>query len=240
MASKKPIMIFKPTRALFTSEMPSPESPLCVHGEPIEISFALENTIKPSITFEDIHLLWTFQHEDQQHSPISNVPLFTNEATPEQRDVINSLLTTSHIASVPLNECDRRSVSICLIPLQIGRLRIDGVVGRISATNEPNSLWGRLSFTTLPIRNELANQPIQFDRKLEIEVLPSAPALHVQFSSVPHEVIAGEVIPVTVTLTNSGAAPLGDIYAASETPRWVMGDDQELPLSVLKGKWSFK
>lgn len=135
---------------------------------------------------------------------------------------------------MPLNECDRKAVSIRLIPLHTGKLRIDGVVGRISATNEPNSLWGKLLFTAQPI-HELPNQPVQFDRKLELEVLPPAPALHVQFSSVPSEVIAGEVIPVTVTLTNSGTAPLSDIYAASETPRWVLGDDLELPLSVLKG-----
>lgn len=32
--------------------------------EPIEISFALENTIKPSVTFEDIHLLWEFTSEN--------------------------------------------------------------------------------------------------------------------------------------------------------------------------------
>lgn len=39
--------------------------------EPIEISFALENTIKPSITFEDIHLLWEFTSE--------NGDIFTNK-----------------------------------------------------------------------------------------------------------------------------------------------------------------
>lgn len=202
--------------------------------EPIEIRLALENTIKPSITFEDIHLLWTFEYDEQRS--VSNTALFTNDSsTPEHRDAINCLVTASHIVSLALNECDRKTVSIRLIPLQTGKLRIDGVVGRISATNEPNSLWGKLLFTAQPI-HELSNQPIQFDRKLELEVLPPAPALHVQFSSVPHEVIAGEVIPVTVTLTNSGTVPLGDIYAASETPRWVLGDDFELPLSVLKGK----
>lgn len=30
-------------------------------AEPIDVSFSLENTIKPSITFEEIHLLWTFE-----------------------------------------------------------------------------------------------------------------------------------------------------------------------------------
>lgn len=35
-ASKKPIMIFKPTRALFTSEMQTTESPLGVHGGTVD------------------------------------------------------------------------------------------------------------------------------------------------------------------------------------------------------------
>lgn len=204
---------------------------MCI--EPIEISFALENTIKPSITFEDIHLLWTFQREGQE--PVSNSALFTGDSSIEQRHIIESFVTASYIVSLQLNECDRKSVSIRLIPLQIGRLCIDGVVGRISATNEPNSLWGKLNFTAMPIRNEHPNQPIQFDRKLELEVLPPAPALHVQFSSVPTEVIAGEIIPIAVTLTNSGTTPLANIYAASETPRWALGNECDLPLSVLKG-----
>lgn len=92
-------MIFKPLRSLFSTEMPTSESPLCIHGgmlmfvslfqylftisilEPIEISFALENTIKPSIMFEGIHLLWTFQTESGVN--VSNSILFKSEVSTE-------------------------------------------------------------------------------------------------------------------------------------------------------------
>lgn len=128
-----------------------------------------------------------------------------------------------------------------MIPRQTGHLRIEGVVGKISPTNETANLWGKLVFTPMAIRSDTpasATKPTQFDRKLEIIVLPPVSALHVQFSPIPAEVIAGEIIPITVTLTNAGADSLGDIYAAAESPRWVLGDlnGQELPLSVLKGK----
>lgn len=79
-------------------------------------------------------------------------------------------------------------------------------------------------------------KPPQYDKKLEISVLPPVSALHVSFSNVPDEVIAGEIIPITVHLTNSGSDPLGSLFAATESPRWVLGelDGQELPLSLLR------
>lgn len=141
-----------------------------------------------------------------------------------------------------LNEFDRQSLTIRLIPLQTGRLCIDGVVGRLSVTNEPNSLWGRLRFDALTIRHETQHEAgagagalQQFDQKLSIDVLPALPSLQVQFSAVPDEVLAGEIIPVQVTMTNAGAVGLGEVWAATEQPRWVLGEDRELPLSVLKG-----
>lgn len=81
-------------------------------------------------------------------------------------------------------------------------------------------------------------KPVQFDKKLELVVLPPAPALHISFSQIPQELLAGEIIPITVILTNCGAETLTDIYVAAEESRWVLGDvnGQELPLSLLRGK----
>lgn len=63
-ASGKPMMVFKPVRSLYSGEHPTSEHPLCVFGEPIHVAFMLENPIKPSITFENITLLWEFKKED--------------------------------------------------------------------------------------------------------------------------------------------------------------------------------
>lgn len=202
-------------------------------------------------------MLWTFQSDSGLTT--SNAILFKSEVSTEgelslilisdtlfkyffflEFARIESLVTSTSIKSLLLNEYDKKVVSIKLIPRQMGQLRIDGVVGKISPTNETANLWGKLAFTPIPIRSDApatAAKPTQFDKKLEITVLPPVSALHVQFSPIPAEVIAGEIIPITVTLTNAGADALGDIYAAVESPRWILGDltAQELPLSVLKG-----
>lgn len=101
-------------------------------------------------------------------------------------------------------------------------------------------MWGKLTFKPAIIKPDIASaadKPIQFDKKLELTILPPAPALHIKFSPIPQEVIAGEIIPVTINLTNAGAELLTDIYVASEEPRWILGDinNQELPLSLLRG-----
>jgi trafficking protein particle complex subunit 8 len=62
-ATKKPIMVFKPFRSLYSGDLPTNEHPLCIFGEPIHVAFALENPIKPSILFENITLLWEFKKD---------------------------------------------------------------------------------------------------------------------------------------------------------------------------------
>lgn len=158
------------------------------------------------------------------------------------RSIVENLVIATHIKLLPLNECDKKQVNIRLTPRQTGRLRVDGVVGKISATSEPNNLWGKLTFAPIPIKLDTpkaVDKPTQYDKKLEITVLPPASALQVQFSALPQEVIAGEVLPVQLTLTNAGADCLSDIYVSSETPRWILGDlnGQQLPLSILKGNY---
>lgn len=61
--ARKPIMMFQPSRSLYSGEMPSKEHPLCVFGEPIHIVFELENPIKPSILFESVTLIWEFKKD---------------------------------------------------------------------------------------------------------------------------------------------------------------------------------
>lgn len=61
--TKKPIMMFKPLRSLYSGEAPTNEHPLCVFGEPIRIAFVLQNPIRPSIIFEKVTLLWEFKKD---------------------------------------------------------------------------------------------------------------------------------------------------------------------------------
>lgn len=54
--------------------------------------------------------------------------------------------------------------------------------------------------------------------------------------------LAGEIIPITVYLTNAGAESLNDIWVVADEPRWILGElnSQELPLSLLRGKICYK
>lgn len=150
-------MIFKPLRALFTSQMPTNESPLSVHGgnfhfrfdwlqpincvalllshtEPIEISFALANTIKPTINFEDINLLWTFTNANGE--TFSNVNLFKSDVSNDDRNAIYNVVASTFIKSIQLNEHEKKVVVIKLTPRFTGQLMIKGVVGKISVSQK--------------------------------------------------------------------------------------------------------
>lgn len=149
-------MIFKPYRSLFTNQMPTSESPLSVQGglskiiffffiflkielqfrffvfvpEPIEISFALENAIKPSITFEDINLLWTFTNENGD--VYTNMNLFKNDVTTDNRNMIYNIVASTFIKSIQLNEHEKKIIVMKLTPRFTGQLEIKAVVGKIS------------------------------------------------------------------------------------------------------------
>lgn len=108
------------------------------------------------------------------------------------------------------------------------------------ATRETSSLWGKLDFEANPIRANgpsAADKQIQYDRKLSLTILPPAPALHISFTPIPADVLAGEIIPVTVSLLNAGTEMLTSIYVAAEDSRWILveSDSQDFPLSLLRG-----
>lgn len=236
-ASPKPIMVFKPNTALFSNEHPAVlEHPLCVHGEPIEISFILENTIKPQIIFEEINLLWEFVPDADDKPRVSNQSLFkVTGVDTEAKETLEAVVTAIPVSRLDFNEYERKQLVMKLTAKQIGVLKIVGIAGRLSCPNETSgSLWGKLMFESNWIK--ISDKKTELDKKLEIQVLPPAPALHVSFSQTPEEVLAGEIIPIMINLTNAGTSPIGDVFVAVENPRWISVNPEEadLPLSVLR------
>lgn len=98
--------------------------------EPIEISFALENTIKPSITFEDINLLWTFTSPNGEI--VTNANLFKSDVSNEERSSIFNIVASTFIKAIQLNEREKKVIIIKLTPRFTGHLVIKGVAGKIS------------------------------------------------------------------------------------------------------------
>ncbi|XP_053675032.1 trafficking protein particle complex subunit 8 [Anopheles nili] len=245
-ASDRPVMVFRPSKSLFSTESPAAENPRSVHGEPIEVAFNLENTIKPAVLFENINLLWEFRKESGEI--FSNRPLFLGDVSLEERSDIENVVATSFVALVTFAEHETKTLVLKLTPRSTGQLRILGIVGKLSAASpagpgEAPSLWGKQMFETQPIRipssvgkdgGKAPTTVSMFDRKLEIEILPPAPALHVSFSRTPAEVLAGEVIPIRVNMTNAGVSMLNDIYVCIDNPRYVLLNPSEadIPLSI--------
>lgn len=98
-------------------------------SEPIEISFALENTIKPPITFDDINLLWTFTNPNG--NTFTNSNLFKNEISAEDRNSIYNIVASTFIKQIKLNEHEKKVVVMKLTPHHIGKLQIRAVVGKL-------------------------------------------------------------------------------------------------------------
>lgn len=121
----------------------------------------------------------------------------------------------------------------------IGYLRIVGVAGKISSALDKIQIWGKLNFEKSPIKSELNQVKQDYDRKLEIEILPPVSSLQVKFSDVPKDVLlSGEVFPVTIELLNTGPNEIGHVYIATNSPRELILDPKtiiDLPLSIEKG-----
>lgn len=238
-ASKRPVMIFKPVKNLFTNHSVHPDGPLAIHGEPIEISVTLENTIKIPITFSDISLLWSFRAPDSE-TLACNEEVRPDEPTLQAR--YENIAYATKVPQLTINEHESRTVKFKLTPKEVGTITITGLVGQLAAQNDQESLWGKLEFEAMAIRPtgpQQMEKPKTYDKRLEIQVLEPAPALAISFSEIPTEVLAGELIPITMQYTNCGVSEISDLYMAFEHPRsfLVEGDNisgPELPLSLLR------
>lgn len=127
-----------------------------------------------------------------------------------------------------------------LTPKLTGQLSIVGMVAHVASAAEPTlSLLGSLQFETQTFRPAgKQTQQSLFDQKLNIRVIPTIPALNVSFSAIPTDLIAGEIVPVTISLRNDSIKPIDEIYLGCDNPRWLTLQNKEcdVPLSLLSCK----
>lgn len=129
-----------------------------------------------------------------------------------------------------------------MTPKLTGRLTIVGMVAQVASAAEPNaSLWGSLQFETQVLRPTGNNKTPSFDQKLNVRVIPTLPSLNVSFSAIPSDLIAGEIVPVTISFRNDSIKPIEDIYLGCDNPRWLtlQDKDSDIPLSLLSCKYIF-
>lgn len=139
-------------------------------------------------------------------------------------------------------EHEKKTIHMKITSKFIGYLRIVGVAGKASSSLDKIPIWGKLNFEKIPIKSD-EKQPKtkpDYDRKLEIEILPPISSLQVKFSNVPKEVLAGEVFPLNIEMTNVGTNEICDVFVATNSPRDFIIEPEtivEMPLSIQKGLW---
>lgn len=119
----------------------------------------------------------------------------------------------------------------------VGYLRIVGIAGKISSSADKVSIWGKINFDRIFIKNESNQINSDYDRKLEVQILAPTPALQMKITEIPKEVLGGEVFPIDIELTNTGSSEISDVFIATSSPRNFLLDPEhfnDLPLSIEK------
>lgn len=153
---------------------------------------------------------------------------------------VMAAIKSSSPQTLQLDEKGSQTLYFKLTPKLTGRLTIVGMVVQVASAVETNSLlMGSLQFETQSFRPPgKQTQQTLFDQKLNIRVIPTVPSLNVSFSNIPTDLIAGEIMPVTISLRNDGIKPIEEIYLGCDNPRWLTLQDKEaeIPLSILSCK----
>uniref|UniRef100_A0A1B0B6W0 Trafficking protein particle complex subunit 8 n=1 Tax=Glossina palpalis gambiensis TaxID=67801 RepID=A0A1B0B6W0_9MUSC len=233
-AKNRPL-IFKPLRSLFCKENPTTDNPIAVQGEPLIISVTIINTIRCGLVLNNVDLLWSLKLDNGDE--LSNMCLYEGGFDNSNKSAVKAAIKTFTSQSLTLEERAQEILHFKLTPKLTGLLMVVGIVAQISSIVEPNiALKGSLIFEKHTFRSagKQAQNSLN-DQKLNIRIIPPVPVLSVCFSSVPADLIVGEIIPITITLRNEGAKPVEDIYLSCDNPRWLTLQDKEthIPLSIL-------
>lgn len=148
------------------------------------------------------------------------------------------MIACTVIDSVQFGEHEKKTIHMVVSSKFIGYLRIVGVAGKISSVLDKVPIWGKLNFDKIQIKSDAIQAKQDYDRKLEIQVLPPISAFQVRITDVPKEVLTGEVFPVTIELTNTGPNEVGEVYFGTDSPRELIFSPEslnEMPLSIEKG-----
>ncbi|XP_002095589.2 trafficking protein particle complex subunit 8 [Drosophila yakuba] len=234
-ANNKPF-VFKPSRYLYTKQQPALETPVAVQGEPIELAVTLSNSVRCGIALSEIDLLWKLTLDNDE--VLSNACTYEESSDSDNKIAVGAAVKTSCVASIKLAEQAEETLHFKLTPKLTGRLNVLGIVCRVAASADPAaSLLGTLQFETQKIRPHNAKQSSQtvLDNRLTIKLVPQLPSMNVSFTPVPNRLLAGEIVPVHVTLRNLGIAPIEEIYLGCDNPRCVSILDQhsQMPLAMM-------
>ncbi|XP_046999759.1 trafficking protein particle complex subunit 8 isoform X1 [Schistocerca americana] len=218
-------MIFRPTLQLFSNETVNTSKPIAIVREPIYVRIILKNPLHIPLPLLNVHLLWNFKNGKSEIS---------NESSKSTKNVE---IETQCIDAVVVKPDSDEEVILSVIPKCVGELNITGVAYHLTNTaiqqlpeqttnNAPSiiTIPGKQVFRVrcprAKITKDKGSQEVN-DKRLEINVVTSAPCLQVSFQNMSSQMLCGEMQNVSIRFKNIGSAPLSNLYLASSVPELI-------------------
>lgn len=206
---------------LFTNRTHNQQHPLAVANETIRIEVSLRNTLQVPLLLSELQVLWKYSTLSwKRKASVSvendeNAREYTNDTLTEQTD--------QPVECNILNDCvilpnDTSKIELSLRPNRPGYLTILGITYRLNilapnlsdSSNWPVGIQGKTLFHVKGLRlnsnrKERLNVMYGADKRLEIQVVPEAPLLQIEFSPLPATMFGGEIQSCLLHLINTSS-----------------------------------
>ncbi|CAF4227417.1 unnamed protein product, partial [Rotaria sp. Silwood2] len=206
---------------LFTSRTHNQQHPIAVANETIRVEFYVRNTLQVPLLMSEVQILWKFSLGTWKRKASVSA-----DTTEEWKEYTNDTLTKQTEELVEcgiLSDCvifpnDTSKIELSLRPRRSGNLTILGICYRLNIlvqnisdqTTWPYGIMGKTLFHVKGIRlnsnrRERLNIIYGVDKRLEIQVVPEAPLLHIEFSPMPAAMFCGEIQSCLIHLINTSS-----------------------------------
>ncbi|KAK7864298.1 hypothetical protein R5R35_009554 [Gryllus longicercus] len=243
-AQKQLPMIFKPTIQMFSNYTDNSRNPVSIVGEPVSVQVKLVNPLQVSLPLHDLQLLWSMRPT----ALISADGSAAAPVTPSTQGTVEAQVLPSLL--LPADSC--QPVVLSLTPRSSGELHILGITYSLSvpatdASGPGASVCGRQLFHVHSrARPQKGRKEPLPDKRLQVQVVPTAPCLQVNFVGQSSDMLCGEVQQVVMEFRNIGSAPLSTLHVASSAPELFVFEGEQvgsavngivhIPLTKLAGK----
>ncbi|CAF3826427.1 unnamed protein product [Rotaria sp. Silwood1] len=204
---------------LFTNRTHNQQHPIAVANETIRIEFYARNTLQVPLLLSEVQILWKFSLTGWKRKTS-----ISTDTAEEWKEYTNDTLTpqTDQLVDCDiLSDCiifpnDTSKIELSLRPRRAGNLTILGIYYRLNIlvqnisdqTTWPYGIMGKTLFHVKGIRlnsnrRERLNVIYGVDKRLEIQVVPEAPLLHIEFSPMPDAMFCGEIQSCLIHLINT-------------------------------------
>ncbi|CAF4134837.1 unnamed protein product [Rotaria socialis] len=204
---------------LFTNRTHNQQHPIAVANETIRIELYVRNTLQVPLLLSEVQILWKFSSNGWKRK--TSVSAESPEEWKEYTNDTATKQTDQPVECDILSDCiifpnDTSKIELSLRTHRPGNLTILGICYRLNIlvqnisdqTTWPYGIMGKTLFHVKGVRlnsnrRERLNTIYAVDNRLEIQVVPEAPLLHIEFSPMPAAMFCGEVQSCLVHLINT-------------------------------------